>query len=232
MSSFELRLDDNADPMQIPQLWRVCLPEDRLTLQGNRVARIAADAKAKEEQKRQRLEKAARKRAETAAKKAAEKAAKSGQTDVAAATATVTSNDMATSLDATAVPLSTPMAPAAAAAATSIATDSGEHASSQPKDMPFSLHPDDPDNFLKLSEALRILSQYELAFDDVEKADTLLRQYCTELITVRARLVYSSHGAHKVDSGTVPAVRPELDQAQSSLRYPHGRVRTGFRPTP
>ncbi|KAI0093118.1 hypothetical protein BDY19DRAFT_902918 [Irpex rosettiformis] len=53
-------------------------------------------------------------------------------------------------------------------------------------DDPCNLHPDDPANFLKLSEALRILSQYVLTESDVNMADTLLRSYCSELIKVDA----------------------------------------------
>lgn len=49
---------------------------------------------------------------------------------------------------------------------------------------PCMLHPDDPANFLKLSEALRILTQHFLDDADVSRADVLLREYCTELITV------------------------------------------------
>lgn len=59
--------------------------------------------------------------------------------------------------------------------------DSDEEASSR-------LHPDDPDNFVKLSTALRLLLSRELEEDDIETADELLREYCTELIEVRAYL--------------------------------------------
>ena len=48
----------------------------------------------------------------------------------------------------------------------------------------FSLHPDDPKNFLKLCCALYILVQYRPTDADIDRADHLLREYCTELITV------------------------------------------------
>ena len=48
----------------------------------------------------------------------------------------------------------------------------------------FSLHPDDPKNFLKLSAALLILGKRTITSDDVDQADILIREYCTELITV------------------------------------------------
>lgn len=46
------------------------------------------------------------------------------------------------------------------------------------------LHPDDPDNFVKLSTALRLLLSRELLEEDIDAADDLLREYCTELIGV------------------------------------------------
>lgn len=72
-----------------------------------------------------------------------------------------------------------------------------EHAQSTPRpegpplastassdDSPYSMHPDDPANFLKLSEALRLLGAQILTAADITRADTLLREYNTELITV------------------------------------------------
>lgn len=52
------------------------------------------------------------------------------------------------------------------------------------EDPKFSLHPDDPANFLKLSAALRILIQRKLSDDDIDRADTLIREYNVELIHV------------------------------------------------
>jgi hypothetical protein len=52
----------------------------------------------------------------------------------------------------------------------------------------FSLHPDDPINFLKLSTALRLLIKCRLSVEDIKLADELLREYGTELIKVRLML--------------------------------------------
>lgn len=52
------------------------------------------------------------------------------------------------------------------------------------EDVPSRLHPDDPDNFVKSCTALRILLARELDDADVEVADELIREYCTELIEV------------------------------------------------
>jgi hypothetical protein len=49
----------------------------------------------------------------------------------------------------------------------------------------FSMHPDDSHNFLKLCSALRILVQRRLVDPDIDFADRLIREYCTELIPVR-----------------------------------------------
>ena len=48
---------------------------------------------------------------------------------------------------------------------------------------PFSLHPDDPDNFLKLGCALKILTHRWIWENEIEESDRLLREYCTELLT-------------------------------------------------
>jgi hypothetical protein len=48
----------------------------------------------------------------------------------------------------------------------------------------FSLHPDDPCNFLKLCSAIRILIRRRLTDSSIDQADRLLCEYCTELITV------------------------------------------------
>jgi len=52
----------------------------------------------------------------------------------------------------------------------------------------FSLHPDDPHNFLKLCSALRILIRRRLTSRDIDHAEVLIREYCTELIHVRLLL--------------------------------------------
>jgi hypothetical protein len=47
-----------------------------------------------------------------------------------------------------------------------------------------SLHPDDPKNFMKLCSALRILIRRRLTDPDINRAEGLLREYGTELISV------------------------------------------------
>jgi hypothetical protein len=58
----------------------------------------------------------------------------------------------------------------------------------------FSLHPDDPKNFLKLCCALRIFVRRRPTDADIDRADRLLREYCMELITVS----YSAFVFHRV----------------------------------
>lgn len=51
-------------------------------------------------------------------------------------------------------------------------------------DQPFSLHPDDPKNFLKLSTAISLLTKHTLLEHQIVEAEVLIREYCTELISV------------------------------------------------
>jgi len=53
-----------------------------------------------------------------------------------------------------------------------------------------SLHPDDPANFLKLGCALKILTRQWIREDEIDDADRLLREYCTELLTVSMYICY------------------------------------------
>ena len=48
----------------------------------------------------------------------------------------------------------------------------------------FSLHPDNPGNFLKLSAALRLLVRRQLTDTHIDRAEHLIREYCTELLLV------------------------------------------------
>ena len=48
----------------------------------------------------------------------------------------------------------------------------------------FLLHPDDPNNFLKLCSAICILLHCQFTDSDIDYADQLIQQYCTELIHV------------------------------------------------
>jgi len=53
------------------------------------------------------------------------------------------------------------------------------------KDNRVSLHLDDPWNFLKLCSALCILIKQHITDSDIDQADHLVHEYCTELILVR-----------------------------------------------
>ncbi|KIK33063.1 hypothetical protein CY34DRAFT_27105 [Suillus luteus UH-Slu-Lm8-n1] len=55
---------------------------------------------------------------------------------------------------------------------------------SEPTNNKFSLHPDDPANFLKLSAAFRILIKHQICDHELDHADRLLREYCSELINL------------------------------------------------
>lgn len=46
------------------------------------------------------------------------------------------------------------------------------------------LHPDDPQNFLKLCGALCILVSKSITEPEIDEADSLIRQYCLELVQV------------------------------------------------
>jgi hypothetical protein len=48
----------------------------------------------------------------------------------------------------------------------------------------FSLHPDDPTNFLRLSAALRLLVRRRLTDANIDHSEHLIREYCTELLPV------------------------------------------------
>jgi hypothetical protein len=53
----------------------------------------------------------------------------------------------------------------------------------------FLLHSNDPSNFLKLCAAIRILLRRQFTDSDIDHAERLIREYCTELISVRAHLI-------------------------------------------
>jgi hypothetical protein len=48
----------------------------------------------------------------------------------------------------------------------------------------FSLHPDDPGNFLRLSAALCLLVRRRLTDTHIDRAKQLIQEYCTELLLV------------------------------------------------
>lgn len=58
----------------------------------------------------------------------------------------------------------------------------------QPTITPFSLHPRDPDNFLKLTTALNLFLLETISEDQIQHADRLIREYGQELIAVRVIL--------------------------------------------
>jgi hypothetical protein len=52
------------------------------------------------------------------------------------------------------------------------------------------LHPQDPSNFFKLSAALKLLLARKITDSDIDTADALLREYCTELMEVCFKLIF------------------------------------------
>ncbi|EDR11390.1 uncharacterized protein LACBIDRAFT_323939 [Laccaria bicolor S238N-H82] len=52
------------------------------------------------------------------------------------------------------------------------------------EDLPSCLHPDDPANFLKLGQALRLFLAREISDAQIDVADGLLREYCQELVVL------------------------------------------------
>ncbi|KIK81093.1 hypothetical protein PAXRUDRAFT_35984 [Paxillus rubicundulus Ve08.2h10] len=72
------------------------------------------------------------------------------------------------------------------------------------EELKFSLHPDDPINFLKLSSALHLLVKDTILDTEVEEADQLIHQYCMELITlygsscIKPNHHYATHTANFV----------------------------------
>ncbi|THU81926.1 hypothetical protein K435DRAFT_692588, partial [Dendrothele bispora CBS 962.96] len=66
------------------------------------------------------------------------------------------------------------------------------------------LHPNDPANFLKLATALVLFTAHLINDEDVERADILIREYCTELIelygasVIRPNHHYATHTASNI----------------------------------
>jgi hypothetical protein len=59
-------------------------------------------------------------------------------------------------------------------------------------EIPGNLHPDDPNNFLKLCRAIQILVHRTITEVDLQEADLLLREYCAELVTVSCLNIFVS----------------------------------------
>lgn len=55
---------------------------------------------------------------------------------------------------------------------------------------PANLHPQDPTNFLKLCQAVRLLIGRNVKEQDLREADLLLRDYCQELVKVQTLTIY------------------------------------------
>lgn len=193
--------------LQVPQLWQQCLPDDPGRMLDDRVKRIELEDKRREDKKKVAAVARAAKRAkkdaaDIAAGKKPKKTRQSKGKEVAPAPATVVAED---STSGSTMEASNPVSSSSAAPAiapTSIVNqeDASEAAETdQGPEPPFSLHPDDPKNFLKLSESLRLLSQRIISEEDICLADRLLREYNTELITVRrctTRLSQLTHTYH------------------------------------
>jgi hypothetical protein len=52
-----------------------------------------------------------------------------------------------------------------------------------------SLHRDDPENFFKLSQFIKLIMAHSLTDDDVDKSETLIRSYCVQLIEVGVLII-------------------------------------------
>ena len=191
---------------QVPQLWQHCLPDDPARMLDDRVKRIALEEKRREDKKKaaaaaraatRAAKKAQKDAADLAAgkkprqsRKGKEKAQPSGSGDQA--TQPPAEQDMITAVvpgqnpthaiaDVPQIPTNDVLRTAGDDTAQIEDGDEGLE-----PDPPFSLHPDDPKNFLKLSEALRFISQRRIWETENVQADKLLREYNTELITVSA----------------------------------------------
>ena len=68
-----------------------------------------------------------------------------------------------------------------------IETDDIFGASDEESDDPMhpNLHPDDPAHFFKLSHFLKLVLATTVTDNMIDEADTLIREYCTELLHVR-----------------------------------------------
>lgn len=62
--------------------------------------------------------------------------------------------------------------------------DEAINSEDEDEDLPSCLHPDDPANFLKLGQALRLFLAREISDTQIDVADGLLREYCQELVLV------------------------------------------------
>ncbi|GBE78040.1 hypothetical protein SCP_0109220 [Sparassis crispa] len=171
-------------PIIIPQLWRNCLPKNPQAFLQDRVAQIAAEEKKQAEDRKKAAEEHTRKKAEKDAAKAAGKTKKPRSPQTANITERTALNALPAmgAADEVVPPLS-----------------SGPNSTSTSKIKTCQLHPDDPANFLKLSETLCRLTADILIEEDLPIVDHLLREYSTELIrlygksSVKTNNHYSIH---------------------------------------
>lgn len=80
---------------------------------------------------------------------------------------------------------------------------------------PPNLHPDDPSNIFKLVRFLELVLAKRITVVQVQEADRLIRDYCSELLHVRGNcLATAVSGTH----GSVPALWRRCCTSQSPLR--------------
>ncbi|THH26684.1 hypothetical protein EUX98_g7505 [Antrodiella citrinella] len=158
-------------PIIVPQLWRECLPDDNGTRRKTRLDLIRVENEKRAEAKK-------KKRQEAAKKKTAQNAKKTRTTQPNGPTTMDTDVPQPG-----AIPVTT-LAPTLPDPLPLIANSNATNSGTSKEEQPYMMHPDDPANFLKLSQALRILTQHVLIDTDVQRAHVLLQEYCTELITL------------------------------------------------
>lgn len=204
------RASTESHTLQIPRIWEAYMG-DPDEARARRAAVIQSrEAKAHrlaEEKARVRAEKEVAKKAAKVAAAALKQAEKDARRMTAAgvtmATALPVLNTSAAVDTASSVSGPAPATSGTASASTSRGQTSAPKVGKRKRqeapeddaeveDLPSTLHPDDPANFLKLCEAIRVLLSPTLTDADINKSDGLLREYCTELITVCMTVFYLS----------------------------------------
>ncbi|KAI0676009.1 hypothetical protein C8Q78DRAFT_1150337 [Trametes maxima] len=186
-------------PVLIPQLWRRCLPRDPTKLLNDRVERIAREEALRQAQLR---EKAARNRAQKKAPMVDASAAppeSSCFTTVPAHPSFLSPSPRPPT--AVGTNRATPRSTTYSEATSSTSPLTAETSSPAPKrgQQVYCLHPDDPAHFLKLSEALKLLTAHVLTTVDIQEADRLLREYGQDIVrlygpnAVRPNHHYATH---------------------------------------
>ncbi|KAF7965432.1 hypothetical protein HWV62_43531, partial [Athelia sp. TMB] len=173
----------------IPQLWHDYMPVDLERQKKQQAAKIETHSSKKSKKAQRQSQKWQEKKATNAAKKAAAKAVNMSTTAQAAAAVDTAADTLESSGP------SGPDEPGRSAdgaqgkAPNHKCKCRKQHLTddedSDDKGAASRLHPDDPDNFVKLSTALCLLLSCEITEDVIDMADELIREYCTELIDVR-----------------------------------------------